>query len=146
MDCPECACQMEVDTIETVTIDYCSGCSLIWFDKDELSNHLKTRVRDPTAVPTDLAFHPSASESGSVCPRCSHRPLDIGNYQGFSFHRCPICSGYLFNLRTIAEVARRLSNVVVQDEELSWSSPRNFFMGVDFLDVLGDIFGGALDF
>jgi Zn-finger nucleic acid-binding protein len=139
---------MQEETHKGVTLDYCSGCSVVWFDHNELSKHLESRVRDKEVVPSDLVFHPCASDAVLGCPRCSQKPLAIGSYLGFSFHKCPQCSGVLIDMGTIAAVARKISKSSPQESELSLTSPENFLMGgspTGIFEILGDLFGGMLD-
>lgn len=101
MNCPKCrtlALKEGKPKNSNVTIDYCSGCRGIWFDRTELEQIASEAIKD-------LAVPGEAVNSPRLCPRCE-RILYAFNYpQTFvKIDMCKKCKGLWLDGRELKEI------------------------------------------
>ena len=104
MRCPKCASEAPgFHTHEGVVVNFCRGCSGLWFDHGELSLYGETE-RD---VPNLEALLPHAQVTAYVCPHCPHRRLVELPYlagEEVLIDWCPACHGAWLDAREIVKV------------------------------------------
>ncbi len=90
LDCNFCHQQFETVVESGLTLDYCSSCHLIWFDKDELEQYCK---QNSISLDTD---HDSVVSLEIRCPRCTCTLSELG--QGDQkYCACRNCGGSLIS-------------------------------------------------
>jgi membrane associated rhomboid family serine protease/Zn-finger nucleic acid-binding protein len=99
MLCPVCKKQMMSRQIGEVTVDICSNCGGIWFDKDELKETLSI-LKKSSEIPfrnfKPLPREDEAQEFREIyCPRCATalKPFNYAYDSGIFLDRCPSCGG-----------------------------------------------------
>lgn len=97
MECPSCKKELEAATLLNTDVDYCSSCSGLWFDKDEL-NQVKDK-RDPEVNWLDIDLWKyeakfEISKTGRLCP-CCRMPLYEVRYDNsrVRIDLCNLCCG-----------------------------------------------------
>ncbi len=93
MNCPICSSSMDVINHSGVTLDQCTNCKALWFDRTEFATAME---RDVPSV--SIQWGKSVKDhAGAVhnCPRdrTPMKPMIWGD--GIPFDRCPTCSGLL---------------------------------------------------
>jgi Zn-finger nucleic acid-binding protein len=70
MNCPKCKAEMELVTVEGVTVDRCGNCKGIWFDAGE-QQALKDRKAVEAVDTGDAAVGKKMDKIHDIrCPRC----------------------------------------------------------------------------
>ena len=88
LTCSECRQPFESVSESGIVLDYCSGCQLTWFDKNELELYCERNG-------ISLAPHrPSELQSDSDCPKCE-TPLNEIRERSTTFCACHNCGGFL---------------------------------------------------
>jgi Zn-finger nucleic acid-binding protein len=93
MQCPLCEASCVAELINSITLDRCSGCRALWFDRTELAGALHVRV---PGIAVDWGQPlPATVDEGPLCPRTSDARLRSYTWLGQRFWRCPKCQGVL---------------------------------------------------
>ena len=93
MQCALCEAACVVEPVGAITLDRCSGCRALWFDRTELAGALHARV---PGIAVDWGQPlPTRVDEGPVCPRTSDVRLRSYMWLGERFWRCLTCHGVL---------------------------------------------------
>ena len=97
MNCPQCYTPLEQAMIGNTTIDYCSRCYGMWFDKGELQSAKDSKDRDLRWFDIDLWKNPlefRARKGARVCPRDRFDMYEVEyGGSGVKVDVCGICEG-----------------------------------------------------
>lgn len=93
MQCALCEASCVAELINSITLDRCSGCRALWFDRTELAGAFNARV---PGIAVDWGQPlPTPAHEGPLCPRTSDVRLRSYAWLGQRFWRCPTCQGVL---------------------------------------------------
>jgi Zn-finger nucleic acid-binding protein len=87
-----------------VELDHCGDCRGLWFDADELTQHLA----NISGEPVDAHPRPGA-ETGYSCPRCADTKLCEAYLMDVRVESCPRCEGIFLDLGEVHELLGALS-------------------------------------
>ncbi len=97
MECTLCEASCIAEQVGATTLDRCSGCRALWFDRTELAGAVNARVQgiavdwgQPLSTPVD---------EGPFCPRTPGVRLRRYEWLGERFWRCSSCQGVLLTAR-----------------------------------------------
>jgi Zn-finger nucleic acid-binding protein len=93
MQCALCRASCVAEPVGSITLDRCSGCGALWFDRTELAGAFNARVPG-IAVDWGQPLLASGNE-GPPCPRTADVRLRSYEWLGERFWRCPTCQGVL---------------------------------------------------
>jgi Zn-finger nucleic acid-binding protein len=93
MQCALCEASCVAEPVAAITLDRCSGCQALWFDRTELAAAFNARV--PGIVVDWGQPLPRPVDEGPLCPRTSDVRLRGYTWLGQRFWRCPACHGVL---------------------------------------------------
>jgi Zn-finger nucleic acid-binding protein len=93
MQCALCEASCVAEPVGSITLDCCSGCGALWFDRAELAGAFSARV--PGIVLDWGQPVPASAAEGPRCPRTSDVQLRLYTWLGERFWRCPACQGVL---------------------------------------------------
>ena len=102
--CPKCAKPMAAWAPSSIELDHCSACRGIWFDADELVQHL-AEISGETVD----ARPETGAETSYRCPRCSDRKLREAHLLDVRVESCPDCDGVFLDLGEVHELLGALS-------------------------------------
>jgi Zn-finger nucleic acid-binding protein len=115
MDCPNCEIALKRCNIGGVSLDECSRCRGIWFDKKEL-DEAKDEI-DPDLRWMDLQIwgqqpHFRVTDQPHNCPRCRQVKMQMIAYQEpeIDLLHCPSCEGTWLNAGDLEKMIRALRN------------------------------------
>ncbi|MGI9592319.1 MAG: zf-TFIIB domain-containing protein, partial [Myxococcota bacterium] len=91
--CPKCAKPMASWTPGAVELDHCPACRGLWFDANELVQHLA----DVSGARVD-ARPAAGAETDYRCPRCGDRKLREAHLLDVRVESCPGCEGVFLDL------------------------------------------------
>jgi len=103
--CPKCAKPMAPWAPDKVELDHCPECRGLWFDADELTQHLAAISGE-----TVDARPEAGAETPYVCPRCADRRLREARLLGVRVESCPGCDGIFLDLGEVHELLGALSS------------------------------------
>jgi Zn-finger nucleic acid-binding protein len=113
MDCPNCEIPLKSIKIGNVSLDECSRCRGIWFDKKELEE-AKDEI-DPDLRWMDLRiWHQSPSfhvtDQSQDCPKCNTAKMQMITYQepDVDVLYCPACEGTWLNAGDLEKIIHAL--------------------------------------
>jgi len=110
MKCPHCSGSLgEIDN-EGVTLDFCSSCKGIWFDRGEVGKYFELS-RDLPALGEEDREERSSNLS---CPRCSDSQLTEMRYSppyALIVDRCSSCGGMWFDQGEV-QMLHKLSSLL----------------------------------
>lgn len=92
MNCPICSSAMAVIDYNGVTLDQCSACKALWFDRTEFAAAMERDVPSIT-----IQWGKSVKDRQGTprkCPRDS-RAMKAMEWDGIPFDRCSGCAGVL---------------------------------------------------
>ena len=102
--CPKCAKPMVTWAPGAVELDHCSGCRGLWFDADELVEHLADISGETVEA------HPDAgSQTSYRCPKCADQSLREAYLLDVRVESCPGCDGIFLDLGEVHELLGALS-------------------------------------
>jgi Zn-finger nucleic acid-binding protein len=114
MDCPNCDIPLKTSKIGSVTVDECSRCRGIWFDKNELED-AKDEI-DPDLRWMDLHIWDrqprfNITEQPQHCPRCKKVTMQLIAYQqpDVDVLYCPACEGSWLDSGALQTIIAALS-------------------------------------
>jgi len=94
MNCPDCGSPMSDRSVLSVTVDECTNCHGVWFDRGELAPYLRRIRKDPArGIPSDAQFRLHYEGGAASCSSCAAPHLRAGVFQGLRFLACSSCSG-----------------------------------------------------
>ena len=93
MQCALCGASCVAEPIGAITLDRCTGCHALWFDRTELAGAFN--VKAPGIAPDWGQPLPSPGDEGPLCPRTAGVRLRGYTWSGEHFWRCPTCKGVL---------------------------------------------------
>jgi len=96
MKCPSCSGALEEIDNEGVSLDFCSDCKGIWFDRGEVSEYFELSRDLPDLGEEDREEQPS----GMACPRCPATELTQLRYAppyALTVDYCGNCGGMWFD-------------------------------------------------
>ena len=102
--CPKCAKPMAAWAPGAVELDHCPGCRGLWFDTDELVQHLA----DISGRSLD-ARPEATAETPYRCPKCEDRKLREAYLMDVRVESCPGCEGVFLDLGEVHELLGALS-------------------------------------
>jgi Zn-finger nucleic acid-binding protein len=106
MQCPKChAAAADFHTSEGVTVNFCRGCSGLWFEKGELALYCET----DSDLPHLEQLLPQAQTTAYACPHCaSTRLVELPYMAGADLQVdwCPHCQGAWLDARELPKVER----------------------------------------
>lgn len=102
MICPTCHNVTIVVEQDKVELDYCTNCSGVWFDSEELELMLELMgLEDSSPSMADLLSSPEAktTEKKRKCPICNQKmkKVTIGREPAVLIDRCPRGDGLWFD-------------------------------------------------
>lgn len=113
MKCPECKIELDQRNIGDVTVDECSRCRGIWYDKNEL-DAVKDEI-DPDLSWMDFRIWPEkpdfrVSEQPIDCPSCAGVTMQRITYRGpdVDVLFCPACEGTWLNPGDLTKIVAAL--------------------------------------
>jgi Zn-finger nucleic acid-binding protein len=110
MQCALCEASCVPEPVGAITLDRCSGCGALWFDRTELAGAFHARVPG-LAVDWGRPL-PAPADEGPQCPRTADVRLRSYELLGQRFWRCPRCQGVLMTASAwhgmVATAERRL--------------------------------------
>jgi Zn-finger nucleic acid-binding protein len=115
MDCPNCEMPLRRFNIGSVSLDECSRCRGIWFDKKELEE-AKDEI-DPDLRWMDLQIWSrqprfEVSDQPRSCPRCKHVKMQMIAYQEpqIEILYCSACEGIWLDAGDLKKMISALQN------------------------------------
>ena len=115
MDCPNCEKPLRRFNIGSVSLDECSRCSGIWFDKNEMEE-AKDEI-DPDLRWMDLRIWSQkprfqVTDQPHNCPRCKKVAMQRIAYQepGIDILNCPSCEGTWLDAGNLEKIISALQN------------------------------------
>ncbi len=117
MDCPVCKEQMLILELSEVEIDYCSVCSGIWLDRDELDLLLEDEIERKKLLST-LTVDPAHPEKHYHCPICNKKmeKVHMGDKKDVLIDRCRKDHGLWFDkgeLKTVIKIGSGEENKIL---------------------------------
>jgi Zn-finger nucleic acid-binding protein len=120
MKCPGCKADLVETRKSDVTVDVCSACEGVWFDRGELEAY--SERGDGSRVPSGTGSRQFAPESLQAlsCPRCDSNSLQMGTINHFEAGLCTACQGVWLSSKHVettsftGDVARGAVEVVIQ--------------------------------
>jgi hypothetical protein len=97
MQCTLCEAPYIAEHVGTITLDRCSRCRALWFDRTELAGAVDARVQG-IAVEWGQPL-PTPVDEGPLCPRTPGVRLRRYEWLGERFWRCSSCQGVLMTSR-----------------------------------------------
>jgi Zn-finger nucleic acid-binding protein len=93
MHCAWCEAKCVAEPVGSITLDRCSACHALWFDRTELAGAFNARV---PGIAVDWGRPlPTPGAEGPLCPRTPGVQLRSYVWLGERFWRCPACQGVL---------------------------------------------------
>jgi Zn-finger nucleic acid-binding protein len=102
--CPKCAKSMAAWAPGAVELDHCPECRGLWFDTNELVQHLA----DISGETVDARAEGGA-ETSYACPKCPDRKLHEAYLLDVRVESCPGCDGIFLDLGELHELLGALS-------------------------------------
>lgn len=104
MQCPKCQSDApDFNTAEGVLLNFCNGCSGLWFDRGELALYCETEHD----VPDLVNLLPHANATPYSCPRCQDKPLmELPYFAGENvlIDWCPACHGAWLDQQELGKI------------------------------------------
>jgi len=102
--CPKCSRPMAAWSPGAVELDHCPRCRGLWFDANELVQHLaEISGREMDARPE------AGAETDYRCPKCADRRLREAHLFDVRVESCPGCDGVFLDLGELHELLGALS-------------------------------------
>ena len=104
MQCPKCQSNApDFNTAEGVLLNFCNGCSGLWFDEGELALYCETEHD----VPDLDALLSQARATSFACPRCQdERLMELPYFAGEDvlIDWCPACHGAWLDQQELGKI------------------------------------------
>ncbi len=104
MQCPKCASEApDFNTSDGVVLNFCNGCSGLWFDHGELALYCETE----SDVPNLRVLIPQAQPTAYACPRgCDTQLVELPYMPGEAvlIDWCPACHGSWLDAKEIMKI------------------------------------------
>ena len=113
MKCPACSNLMIVVEHEKIELDYCTNCSGVWFDAEELELLLETTQLEGTSLSLDsILSSPEANsaEKKRKCPICGRKmkKATVGHEPEVLIDACPWGDGLWFDKGEVGQLITQL--------------------------------------
>jgi Zn-finger nucleic acid-binding protein len=102
MQCPGCGNPLEAFRAQSLELDRCPRCGVLWFDAPELRQFLISARSQPTSH--ELAPVEPPLQGAALCPRCEGQPLERVHWRGIPLAFCAACSGVLLTQSALAAI------------------------------------------
>ncbi len=106
MLCAVCKSRLDSVELHDLTIDQCSFCQALWFDRGEIEKYSEDHE------PLDFVegfngpiFRANRSSPRRDCPRCESPSLQFGTLSNYDVWRCESCRGFFVFSETIDVLA-----------------------------------------
>lgn len=123
--CPKCAKPMIPWAPGAVELDHCPGCRGLWFDANELTQHLA----DIRGEAVEARPEPGA-ETAFRCPKCPDEKLREAYLLDVRVESCPGCDGIFLDLGEVHELLGALSSGEAGDSDSGLAGFDHFALGL----------------
>lgn len=129
MKCPKCAGEMKLVTEEGTTIDRCTGCGGIWFDKWEAEDLIETE----NGISVDTGSRIKGMQMNKIrdinCPCCGKQMQTVSDREDplLKFEVCADCHGYFLDAGELKDMAH--VNPIEKASDSLFSKMKLFIFG-----------------